>query len=370
MFALSLATIFTFCYFVFQYLPLNYHSTNLVRGGEMFGPILAKPAKRQPVKGLHYPSLILSLTFVGVTFLISGARIFQIKQGGATYLPSLLKAVPLGDEIIFASPEGQRQEKTLRNVVSELSVVAGVQEPDVYVLPTEETINAMASGLDPDDSSILVTKGCLKYLNREELMALMAHEFSHLINGDTKHFTTMSGWLHGLMFMKSAGFKIVSNYPHAFFIVLAMAISLIGTIGNVAGKLIQAAFSRTRERLADQTSAQFTRDPMALATVLKKIGGQGPPTRISKLRHPELAHLYVSEPQSFWEQIKAPQALLKIFSSHPPLEERIWELDPDWDGWYWDFDKNPVDYLTQSRPAPEQTKPQTSKTRSVLIPML
>ena len=127
----------------------------------------------------------------------------------------------------------------------------------------------------------------------------MAHEFSHLANGDTKHFTAMSGWLHGLMLGQLAAFYVNKYYPILWFTVVAFGFTLAGTVGNVAGKIIQAGFSRSRERLADHTSVRFTRNPMALAAALKKNGGQARPKRTSVLRHPDFAHLYVSEPQSF-----------------------------------------------------------------------
>ncbi|MDR1677142.1 MAG: M48 family metalloprotease [Deltaproteobacteria bacterium] len=286
----------------------------------------------------------------------SVARINQLKKGGSTYMPSVINAVPLGHEGIFKSQAGQRQEHILRNIVSELALAASTQEPDIYILPTEETINAMASGLDQDEASIVLTKGCLKYLTRNELSALLAHEFSHLVNNDTVHFTVMAGWLHGLFCLQTAAFRLIAR-PMPVLVIIGVIISIVGLIGSLMAKIIQAAFSRSREGLADSTASQFTRDPMSLASVLKKIGGQNPPLNNSLLRHPEFRHLFIAEPKSD-TVLELITFVKNIFSTHPPLETRIWELDPNWDGWYWDFKKKPVDYLSDKNPATDETLPQ------------
>jgi Zn-dependent protease with chaperone function len=283
-------------------------------------------------------------------------------------VPSVLKAIPLGEEGIVNTPEGKAHEKALRNIVSELSVAAGIQEPDIYVLPFEKTINDMATGLENDDTSIILTMGALKLLSRDELMGLLAHEFSHIVNNDTNHFTLMAGWLHGLMSLTALGFNLIKNTPRLF--IFGLILGVIGLFGNFIGSIIRAAFSRTRERLADATATQFTRDPKSLASVLKKIGGQEAPKRTSVLRHPDFTHMCVAEAPSFWERYSPLKLAQKLLRSHPPLEDRVWELDPNWDGWYWDYEKNPVNYLAEQKPAPIQALPQTVKSRSVIIPML
>ncbi|MDR1677141.1 MAG: M48 family metalloprotease [Deltaproteobacteria bacterium] len=306
----------------------------------------------------HYLGWAVGLSIVSFVLALSRARILNLKKGGSTYLPSIIKAVPLGDEGVIKSQVGQRQERVLRNIVSELAVAASTQEPDIYILPYEDVINAMASGLDRDDASIILTKGCLKYLSRNELSALLAHEFSHLVNNDTVHFTLMAGWLHGLFCLRTAAYHIFTNLPRITFLIIGLIISIIGLIGSLMAKIIQAAFSRSRERLADYTATQFTRDPASLASVLKKIGGQEPSKRNSFLRHPEFSHLFISDPKSIFDSL---DLVKKLFLTHPPLEERIWALDPDWDGRYWDFETNSVDYLNELKPVPEQTLPKTVK---------
>ncbi|MDR2367927.1 MAG: M48 family metalloprotease [Deltaproteobacteria bacterium] len=364
-FGLCLLALFFALFMVFRLFP--FHGTRITHGSSTYKPLRYIPRDKPPSN--VYPALVLSLITVSGVMVISSSRVYQMKQGGGTYVPSVLKAIPLGDDGFLETPEGKRQEKIFRNVVSELSVVTGLAEPDLYVLPNEDSINAMAAGIDTDDSSIIITKGALKYLNRSELMALMAHEFSHLANSDTRHFTLMAGWLHGLLCLNTAAFRFTMQAPQIWIICLGLLVSALGFFGSVLARIIQAAFSRARERLADQSATQFTRDPLALASVLKKIGGQGALKFTSVLRHPDFRHLYAAKPPSRLDEYKFPSWVQVIFSSHPPIEDRIWELDPDWDGWYWDYEKNPVDYLAHPFQPTEPPLPQTAKTRSVLIPM-
>jgi Zn-dependent protease with chaperone function len=219
-----------------------------------------------------------------------------------------------------------------------------ISEPEIYVLPYDESINAMAVGTSADDAAVILTKGTMKFLDRDELSALLAHEFSHILNEDTKHFTYMSGYLHGLFFFQTQGIKFITKNPRLATVIMGVIIIAVGFVATIFGKILQAAFSRHREWLADASAAQFTRAPLALARVLKKIGGQELPKRISRQRYPEFSHIFLSEPaQNNSEEEES--SFKPNFSSHPRLADRIWELDPSWDGWYYDFEKNPVDYL-------------------------
>ncbi|MDR1308382.1 MAG: M48 family metalloprotease [Deltaproteobacteria bacterium] len=313
---------------------------------------------------LNLAGLIVALTIAAFLFVISVLKFLSIRSNGSTYVPSLLKAVPLGDEGISKGPGGRAQELIVRNVVGELAVAASIEEPDVYILPGEQSINAMASGLDPDDSSIVITGGALDRLDRDELLALMAHEFSHIANSDTRHFTLMAGWLHGFFWLSSESYKLMLLPGMT---VLGLFLSSIGFFGSIFGKISQAAFSRRRESLADSQASQLTRNPGALARVLRKIGGLPPPRRRrSPLFLPELSHFFLAEPRHRRRGI-----LFGLLDSHPPLPQRIWDLDPLWDGYYWDFEENPVHFLDD--PAPLSLWPSqatTAKSRSIMLPML
>jgi Zn-dependent protease with chaperone function len=293
------------------------------------------------------------LSTASVLFILGTAlwRYRLLKEGGSTYLASIVKAVPLGDDGLLEPLGGGPQEKILRNVVAEMSVAAAVPEPDIYLLPNDESINAMAAGLHLDDSAVIVTKGALRLLDRDEISALVAHEFSHLVNKDTSRYTMMSGFLHGLFNFRNAAYYFLTKFPKMFGLLLSLMALGVGLAASLAGRLLQTAFCRSREYLADASAVQFTRNPKALASLLKKIGGQNPPKARREERLPELSHIYLSQP----EEKAAAISILSFINldTHPPIHDRIWAIDPRWDGWYWDFEKDPVDNF--SRPGPVES---------------
>ncbi|MDR0356186.1 MAG: M48 family metalloprotease [Deltaproteobacteria bacterium] len=271
--------------------------------------------------------------------------IWRISQSGSVYFASALRAVPLGDDSLIDSPGGRRQEKMLRNIVGEMAVAASISEPDIYVLLNEDKINAMAVGLHKDDLAVILTRGALRFLDRQEMSALLAHEFSHVVNNDTRHYTLMAGYLKGLYYFQNAGFELIFQHPAAVF--PGLLIMFVGVAATVCGKILQAAFSRARERLADASAVRYTRDPSALARVLMKIGGQDlPPSRFAR-KLSELNHFFLAQPK----KPETPSSWKALLSSHPPLAGRIWALVPNWDGWYWDFAKKPSDYFLDQDPS-------------------
>ncbi|MDR1608604.1 MAG: M48 family metalloprotease [Deltaproteobacteria bacterium] len=271
------------------------------------------------------------------TFSSSARRVFKIYRGGASFLPTSLGGVPLSPtSTVLMTPEGRARETILQNVLSEMCLAAGISEPDLYVLPNEASINAMAVGLSPEESSIVITKGALQYLDRDELSGLIGHELSHIINGDARHNTIMTGWLHGYFSLTSVGlFMLTRMWRVLWLIPLGFTLIILGFLGDLAGKLIQAGFNRGRESMADAYSVQFTRDPSCLAGVLKKIGGLDSGSYISyiNINALECRHLFIAE------------SLKSLFQAHPPLSERVWALEPNWDGYWHDFEADPVDFL-------------------------
>jgi Zn-dependent protease with chaperone function len=297
----------------------------------------------------HPTSFILSMLIFGLTVIVTAKRLLAIKNGGSTFVATTLRAVPLGNESVINTSQGKQQEKILKNIVSEMAIAASISEPDVYILPVEEGINAMAVGTDPEDTAIIISQGALRRLSRDELSGLVAHEFSHILNGDTRHFTLMAGWLHGLFFVQIIGRKLLAS-SRGKSIHIGILLIALGFVASLSGRIVQAAFSRNREWLADASAVQFTRDPKSLASVLKKIGGLDAGSKIKSIAMPELRHIFMAQPDRF-----------NFLASHPPLEERIWELDPNWDGWYYDFTENPVDYLAQSPPPPKAAELNANK---------
>ncbi|MDR2635269.1 MAG: M48 family metallopeptidase [Campylobacteraceae bacterium] len=218
------------------------------------------------------------------------------------------------------------EERILLNVVDEISIASGIPSPPVYLLDKDNTINAFAAGMTYDDAVIGVTKGAIDYLNRDELQGVIAHEFSHIFNGDMKLNIRAIGILHGILFISLVGeflmrsFSKGNNKNGGVFVLAGFALYITGYIGLFFGSLTKAAINRQREYLADASAVQFTRHPRGLANALKKIGGVG--SFISSVKADEFSHLYFSS------GVKN----LFSFSTHPPLEKRIRALEPSWNG--------------------------------------
>jgi Zn-dependent protease with chaperone function len=194
----------------------------------------------------------------------------------------------------------------------------------------------MAAGLLAEDAAIIVSLGALRRLDRDELSGVVAHELAHILNGDMRRFTIMAGWLHGLFVLQMLSRRALQSVARSRLLALSLALMALGWLGGLLGRLIQAAFCRRRESLADATAAQLTRDPKALAGALKKIGGLERGSLIKAPAMSGLNHFFLAKPDRGG-----------LMSSHPPLAERIWALDPSWDGWYHDFEADPVNFLAE-----------------------
>ena len=286
----------------------------------------------------------LILTFILLATMIGSSimRLKQIRDGGSSFIATSLGGRPLAMETNDEADRASLQrERVLGNIISEMAVAASISEPDAYILPKEEGVNAMACGLNPDDAAIIVTRGAIRRLSRDELSGVVAHELSHVINGDAAHFTIMAGCLHGLFALNIQGRRLAASSRSIGTLLFSFAVMALGSLAHLSGKLIMAAFCRRREKMADATAVQFTRDPLALAGALKKIGGFTRGSTVKSSAAIGLSHFFLAKPGK-----------PRLFDLHPPLADRIWELDPRWDGWYHDFDENPVDYFADpSRPA-------------------
>jgi len=232
-------------------------------------------------------------------------------------------------------------ERQLLNVVEEMAIASGTSVPPVYLLESEENINAFAAGYSLDDAVIGITRGTAERLSRDELQGVVAHEFSHVLNGDMRLNLRLIGLLHGIMLLALVGqfvFRIVAHSgmtrrgrrpdsPAPVLavgaLVLGAGLMAIGFVGTFFGSIIKAAVSRQREYLADASAVQFTRNPEGIAGALKKIGGLTRGAHMDNPNAPEMSHLFFGQ---------ATLGLTSMFSTHPPLAERISRLDPAWDG--------------------------------------
>jgi Zn-dependent protease with chaperone function len=215
-------------------------------------------------------------------------------------------------------------ERKLLNVVEEMAIAAGVPVPQVYVMDGEAGINAFAAGHSASDAAISVTRGCMTMLTRDELQGVVAHEFSHLLNGDMKLNLRLMGLIFGILCLTVIGRVLIRTRGKKNPLpLLGLALIIIGWVGVLFGRLIQAAVSRQREFLADASAVQFTRNPSGLAGALKKIGGIAGGSELQSDRAEEASHLF------FANGLKS---RLFGFTTHPPLIERIRALDPSFDG--------------------------------------
>ena len=246
-------------------------------------------------------------------------------------------------------------ERRLLNIVEEMSIASGVPTPSVYVLEDEASINAFAAGLTSSDAIVAVTRGTMEKLNRDELQGVVAHEFSHILNGDMRMNVKLSAILFGILVIGLIGRGILRGLGRgrirvggrgkggggAIVVILAIGVAamIIGYVGYFFGRLIQAAVSRQREFLADASAVQFTRNPDGIGGALRKIGGYALGSSLATNKAAEIGHFFFAQGfRSF---------LGGVWATHPPLEERIRAIDPNWDGKYFE-PKEVVDVQKES----------------------
>ncbi|MGA0438781.1 MAG: M48 family metallopeptidase [Limisphaerales bacterium] len=217
-------------------------------------------------------------------------------------------------------------EQRLMNVVEEMAIASGVTMPEVYVLK-DRSINAFAAGSNPSEAVIGVTTGCMHLLSRDELQAVMAHEFSHILNGDMRLNIRLMGLLNGILGLAIIGrilLEFTSREEKNPLPLLGVLLLILGGAGLFFGKWIKSAVSRQREYLADASAVQFTRNPEAMTGALKKIGGLASGGRIQHAHAEEASHLFFENGLT--------SRLGSIMSTHPPLADRIRRIDPQFDG--------------------------------------
>lgn len=274
--------------------------------------------------------------------LIGGGSTFKVAQlaGGGSVV-----AEELGGKRVYPNTT-DFVEKRLLNVVEEMALASGVPVPPVYLLDAEKGINAFAAGYSPSDAVVAVTRGTAEQLSREELQGVVAHEFSHILNGDMRLNIRLIGILHGLLLLGLIGRIMLRlgggsgrsrssrNNSGAAIVMIGLALFVLGYVGTLIGSLIKAAVSRQREYLADASAVQFTRNPGGLAGALKKIGAYVAGSRLKAPKAAEASHMFFS--QGVWEGFTG------LTATHPPLESRIRALEPNWDGTYPPMPKQPA----------------------------
>jgi heat shock protein HtpX len=220
-----------------------------------------------------------------------------------------------------ASEVSQQQAPELYEMVQTLARQANLPMPKVYIIP-KDAPNAFATGRNPENAVVAVTQGLLSLMNRHEVMGVLAHELAHVKNRDILIGTiaaTMAGAI--MMLASMARFSAMFGGMHrddeeggGFGIIGVIVMSIIAPL---AATIIQMAVSRSREYLADATGAQIAGSPEGLATALEKLGNYS--RQIPMNANPSTAHMFIVNPLSG-------EKLQSLFSTHPPMEERIRRL--------------------------------------------
>jgi len=275
-------------------------------------------------------------TFDWQLFCYIGLAVVFVVVSGSLYKISALSsggdavAAMLGGEPIFADGGDPDQRKVI-NVVEEMAIAAGTPVPQVYLLK-ESGINAFAAGFSSSDAVIGVTSGAIHNLNREQLQGVIAHEFSHILNGDMRLNIRLIGILHGILLIGLIGYRILRGTSNSSgsrkgggpLLFMGMGLMVIGYAGTFFGKLIKAAVSRQREFLADAAAVQFTRNPDGIGGALLRIGASPGGSLMKNPKCAEISHAFFGQGvEVFFES---------LFATHPPLPARIKRILPGWDG--------------------------------------
>ncbi len=260
------------------------------------------------------PPLIGAVTLVTLLVILGGSMVktAMLRDGGSAV------AEMMGGRRISQATSAL-SEKRLLNVVEEMAIASGVPVPQVYVMDHESGINAFAAGYSPNDAAIAVTYGLMESMNRDELQGVIAHEFSHVLNGDMRLNIRMIGLLFGVEMIGHGGricFRIGGHADgRAAFAMFAFGgvLMAIGSVGLLATNLIRAAVSRQREYLADASSVQFTRNPDGIGSALIKIATEG--GLIDHSATAEVSHMFIASAMK--------SRVSGAFATHPPIEVRI-----------------------------------------------
>lgn len=263
--------------------------------------------------------LFISIAVVVVIGLCSLYRVSSLSGGGGTVARGMNATLVPADT---SNPAWKR----LRNVIEEVAIASGVPVPEIWVMENEPGINAFAAGYTPADAAVCVTQGCLDKLSRDELQGVIAHEFSHVLNGDMRLNIRLIGLLFGILAIGIVGrFMMYSSSGRSRrnsgnLALAGLALFVIGYIGLFFGKLIQAAVARARESLADASAVQFTRQTDGIAGALKKIAALVDGSQLQASGRDEVRHMLFGDAD-----------MSSLFATHPPILERIRALEPQFD---------------------------------------
>ena len=262
--------------------------------------------------------------FGGCILLVSAYRLWQLRAGGHVV------AEMLGARYIDPG-NCNPLERRLLNVVEEMAIASGLSVPPLYVLLQEHAVNGLVAGHSPNEAVLIMTRGAMEKLSRDELQGVVGHEFSHILNGDMALNIRLAGLLAGLTWVGEQGEALVYGAARqargvareergagALLAVIGLFVAFVGFPGTLAAAAIKAAISRQREFLADAASVQFTRNPEGIAGALDSILALPAHTVVLAAHAEALAHMFFAPAVAHWWS----------FPTHPPLAERIYRAHP------------------------------------------
>ena len=271
--------------------------------------------------------VVLAAIVVAAVMVIASAWRWRELRAGGSRLAESVGARRLSPD--SSSPD----ERRLLNVAEEMAIAARMPVPPVFVLEQPTAINAFAAGCTPDDAVVVVTRGTLRAMNRDQLQGVMGHEFSHILNGDMRLNVVLISLVHGIAAIGFIGDGLLQaprdqdSKRSSLFLIIGVLLKAVGFVGVACGSILQAAVSRQREFLADASAVEFTRQPGGLAGALKIVGGVADRGRLPPSVALQCNHMCIVEAKA--------NALLR---SHPSLERRIQRLDPGWNGAFEPFE--------------------------------
>jgi Zn-dependent protease with chaperone function len=335
-FILAVTLIIAFIYFALQLIYYIYLLTSISPTNRTVADYYSQKAN---AFSFCDPSLFFLIAGLVTLFIAvaSYIKMHQLEKGGGAI------AEMLGGRLV---PQGSADplERRFLNVVEEMAIASGASVPLAYILENEKGINAFAAGLTMHDSAIAVTRGALEHLTRDELQGVVAHEFSHILNGDSRLNTQLIAILYGILIIGIIGGSIIDHHrltkTSIFVFSAGIVLAIVGYTGSFMGRIIQCAVSRQKELLADASSVQFTRNSSGLANALKKIGGYALGSLINSSTSKQASHLFISESSIDF-------LFPKLLATHPPLSQRIQLLDPQFDGNYPKTDAKPSKFASK-----------------------
>ncbi len=262
-------------------------------------------------------------TAVGVAFAIFAGGYMKMSEldGGGHKVAESLR----GQLVDESDPHLRKENRRLLNVVQELAVAASIPAPPVYVLTSEPGINALAAGHSSEDAVLVVTEGAVRHLSRDQLQGMMAHEVSHIFNGDISRDMWLTAATHGNYFLLVTAQEMARYERYdmiSFEAWLGYMLMPFGYLGACLARFFTARVKHQNEYLADATAVELSRYSQGLSEALMMIGGYEHQGRIKRKEAIQTGHMFLVDSGTGW------------FGLHPPLNERIVRLRPDWDGYY------------------------------------